>query len=812
MLPIPRLSWFSCLSALRALRAPVRPLLVTIVMIVMIGGACAPFRARTRSSLQTSVITVPIRVVNDMLFVTASVNGHTGLWLLDSGAPLILINREYLQPAARPSGLDTVAGPYPEDSALASGHVHVDTTWRTDSVTMQLGSLTFPLQRRTGVAVTAPLPKLFEQLWGVKPLGILDFAMVLRGYESVIDYTHQQLTLIPIDRAGRRLVDVPRYTTATTIPFISHATEGGWFIAAQIGGQLDTLLVDTGEQFNKVNTATSHRVGSHLSSTGRTVFDDLQTEPVMTVDHVSVAGYTFDNVPFSVSPIRMDGVGTEFFRQVGVVGFNWRARRLMLYRSDSVGVDAPTSTAGVTAFVSVTVIPMDRERVLPNRTVLVHGGHITAIGPAGHVRIPAQAVRIDGHGKYLIPGLADMHTHVGMGDSVIAEQALFLWLANGVTTIRNLDYLPPGGMFHALSGPALLRLRARAAAGTLPSPRIYTSSAWSPDVDGMGGLGALFGGQSTPLDSVAAYVAAYKAAGYDFLKIRDEDAVTAESLAVAARRVGLPIVGHVPDDLPVQEALRIGYRSIEHLTGYLPALVRRADSTAATRVSIQNTQLSDSAFLARLRRDLDLSRIPALVALTRQAGVWNCPTLELQDIVAPNTNIDTLANWPEVRYASPALLKQWHEVLVQHGTTERIVDGAGGTLDALQQLVRVLQSAGAGLLSGTDASTALIVPYLLPGFSLHRELAALVAAGLTPYQALATSTRNVAAYFGTLGESGTVTVGKRADLVLLDGNPLVDIHQTMRIAGVMRNGTWFSQSTLEPQVAAVLKAWESKSK
>ena len=468
-----------------------------------------------------------------------------------------------------------------------------------------------------------------------------------------------------------------------------------------------------------------------------------------------------------------------------------------------------------TAFVGVTVVPMDREWVIPDQTVLVQEGRIAAIGPVGHVQIPAHTRRVDGRGKYLIPGLADMHTHVGVGDSSSAEHALFLWLANGVTTIRNMDYLSPGGMFHILDGSFLLRLRARAAAGTLVSPRIYTSSVWSPNGDGTGGLIGLFGGgPHTPLDQIGADVAAYHAAGYDHLKIHDEDAVSAESLVVAAHRVGLPVVGHVPDALPVQRALKIGYTSIEHLTGYLPALMRGDSSTMAKarELKIDGTQLTDSAFLAVMRRDLDLSRINALAAQTRQAGVWNCPTLTPDNIAAPDTHVDTLAQWPEVRYASPQQLKQWNEIQANHSVGERVVNGAGGTLDAFQHLVDALQAAGAGLLSGTDASTNMVVPYLVPGFSLHRELAALVAAGLTPYQALTTSTRNVAAYFGTLNKSGTVTVGKRADLVLLDGNPLRDIHQTMRIAGVMRNGVWFPESTLAPQVAAALRALEAKSK
>ena len=147
-----------------------------------------------------------------------------------------------------------------------------------------------------------------------------------------------------------------------------------------------------------------------------------------------------------------------------------------------------------------------------------------------------------------------------------------------------------------------------------------------------------------------------------------------------------------------------------------------------------------------------------------------------------------MAQWPEMRYVPAKVLEAWRREVTPSpdGYTTPM---NGLTLDFSHQIIKALQAAGAGLLSGTDVGGTWI-PYMVPGFSLHRELAALVRAGLTPYQALVTSTRNVAAYFGTLTESGTVTVGKRADLVLLRGNPLVDIRNTTRPAGVMLGGRW----------------------
>lgn len=468
---------------------------------------------------------------------------------------------------------------------------------------------------------------------------------------------------------------------------------------------------------------------------------------------------------------------------------------------------------GITAFIDVAVIPMDREVVLPHQTVVVTGDRITALGPVSRIHVPATAMRIDGRGKYLIPGLADMHTHIGSRDSASAAQALLLWLASGVTTIRNVDYIPPGILpNHDLDGAFLLRLRARAAAGTLLSPRIYTSGAWAPP-QYLGGLWRRIADTSPRLDSIATYVAAYKAAGYDFLKIHDEPAVVAESVAAAARRIGLPVVGHVPADLPLQGALQAGFTSIEHLTGYLAALVRGTASPASKVALIEGRTMrdaSDPAFLAAMRETLDVQRIPALAQATQRAGVWNCPTLELQALSGDDVRDDTLAHWPELRGAPAPRLEQWRAARPRNNGAARSVTGAGGTLDAYAQLLHAFESTGAGLLSGTDAQSA-IDGYLVPGFALHRELAALVHAGLTPYQALLTSTRNVAAYFGTQAESGTVTVGKRADLVLLGGNPLGDIRETTHIVGVMRAGQWWPQATLAPRVAAALQALETHS-
>jgi imidazolonepropionase-like amidohydrolase len=419
----------------------------------------------------------------------------------------------------------------------------------------------------------------------------------------------------------------------------------------------------------------------------------------------------------------------------------------------------PGAPAGVTALVDVAVIPMDEERVLPAQTVLVQHGWVTALGPASQIKVPAGAVRVDGKGKYLIPGLADMHTHLPKlpKGSTVAEHALFRYLANGVTTIRVMDsdhYVKITGT----TSSSLLGVRARAAAGRLLSPQIYVS----------GYVGC---SEATP-ETIAEKVAAYRAAGYDLIKIRENgcDARLFDSLTAAARRLEMPFAGHVLPEISLDHALASGMHSIEHLTGYFeyllalpPGTSYRLPKSNTAAVVIQRRQLAEAA-----------SKIGAVAAATRRAGVWNCPTLAVQ--VA------------EQRLG------------LARATANGLSMAAGsGYMETLFQLVKGLQDAGAGLLLGTDAPGA-FVP-LAYGATVHQELELLVQAGLTPYQALATGTRNVAVFLGSLEKSGTISVGKRADLVLLDANPLGDIRRTRQPAGVMLGGRWLPRTELDRRLA-----------
>jgi imidazolonepropionase-like amidohydrolase len=178
------------------------------------------------------------------------------------------------------------------------------------------------------------------------------------------------------------------------------------------------------------------------------------------------------------------------------------------------------------------------------------------------------------------------------------------------------------------------------------------------------------------------------------------------------------------------------------------------------------------------------------------------PTQTLMENLGPGVSADSLARRPEMRFVRASTLAEWAQekgsILAETGSS---AESARRTLEVRRKLIGALHRGGAGLLLGSDAPQI----YNVPGYSIHRELEAMVAAGLTPYQALETGTRNVAQFFGILAEAGTIEEGKRADLVLLEGNPLSDIRNTSRRAGVMLHGRWLSRATIDARLAAIAK-------
>lgn len=469
--------------------------------------------------------------------------------------------------------------------------------------------------------------------------------------------------------------------------------------------------------------------------------------------------------------MRKEALGLTLLLLLGLASNAWRRQ------SPPVNPGGP---APMTAFVDVNVIPMDRERVLAHQTVLVQDGRIVRIGPRAGVAIPSSAIRIEGAGRYLMPGLADMHVHLAPAQW---PSHMTLLVANGVTTVRSTA--------DAANGTRELREMVRA--DTVLGPTIYTAGL---HLDGDPPRHAESSIIVTTPEEARNGVIATKEAGYDFVKVYDGLGLEAyDTVMRTAREVGIPVIGHVPLAVSLEHALRSGQSSIEHLHGYDLAL--QADSSPYRSVEGYRASTFNTGSGQRVRtwEHVDLRKLPALVALTKANNVWHCPTLSMFVSDAGPGEMEVRRNLPEMRYVPSMLFDGW----MDDNWPPDIVRIARLTDGTRMSVVKALHDAGVGILLGTDPAN----PFILWGFATHKELAHLVRAGLTPYQAIATGTRNAAEYLGALDEFGTVEEGKRADLLLVEGNPLDDVANVQRIAGVMLRGRWLPQADLQRELDGV---------
>jgi imidazolonepropionase-like amidohydrolase len=416
--------------------------------------------------------------------------------------------------------------------------------------------------------------------------------------------------------------------------------------------------------------------------------------------------------------------------------------------------------AEMTAFVNVNLIPMTSEKVIPAQTVVVEGGIITSIGDVDLVPVPEEAELVDGTDRYLIPGFTEMHGHVtGTGDAQI-NRLFSLYLANGVTTVRGM-----------LGRSSHLQLREDISDGTVLGPRLITS-------------GPSFNGNSvTSASQGASMVREQHAAGYDFLKIHP-GLTRSEFIAVAdtANELGIPFAGHVPAAVGLDVALDKGIATIDHLDGYMASLLPANTDTSGGYGGFFDVMLADQAIE---------DRIDVVVAATVAAGAGNVPTESLFEQLVNDVPASDLASQAEMRYMPAATVSQWkaakNETQAERGFDPLV---AAQAIEIRRKLILALHEAGGLLLLGSDAPQI----FNVPGFSLHHELEFMVAAGLTPFEALQIGTIAPARFFDI--NAGTVETGKVADLVLLDANPLEDIGNSGRVHGVLAAGRWSTSAEL----------------
>ena len=431
----------------------------------------------------------------------------------------------------------------------------------------------------------------------------------------------------------------------------------------------------------------------------------------------------------------------------------------------SAALPAPAVTGGGIAFVDVSVATMETPQLLAHQTVLVRGDAIVAVG--ADVVVPVDAERIDGKGKVLIPGLYDMHVHLD-GTRGMLE----LFVAHGVTTVRNMA-----------GSPRTIDLRERIAHGELLGPTIRTTG---PFVDGPRPRWEASDVVATKADAERV-IADEAAAGYDFVKVYNGLSVDEyDAVMAAARAHGLRVVGHVPFAVPLQHVLDSGQASIEHLMGYAEAIERDDSPIRHKRTT---------AGLIQRWLYADPSKLADVAAATARSGVWNVPTLVTAAVYDELWRGQT-PTADDLDVVSPDWRAKWdpkHSPKHLAAAVRAVAMKAGDkSLQAELAVVRELYASGAPLLAGTDTPN----PYVVPGAALHQELALFVAAGLTPYAALRTATIDAADFLGD-AHGGRIAAGAHADLVLLDADPLADIHALDHIDGVMVHGSWLSPERLK---------------
>ncbi len=422
----------------------------------------------------------------------------------------------------------------------------------------------------------------------------------------------------------------------------------------------------------------------------------------------------------------------------------------------------------IVAITGVTVIDVEHGRLLRDHTVVVRGARIAAVGGAADVAVPDDAERVDGRGRFLVPGLADMHVHL------YTEGDLFTYVANGITTVRNMA----GDTTH-------LGMRRRVRSGAIVGPRIVTAG---PVVEAT----PLSHPDNVALDdpaTVSRELSRQRAASYDFVKVYNRLAPAVyDSVVAVAARLRMPLTGHVPHAVGIERALAAPQRSIEHLRGYVHALV--PPSAPVT---------PDSSFhagaLAWTR--VDTTRLAPLVGLTAAAGVWNCPTFTfLVHEMSPAAEHARLLARPEVRRLSLAgLPKDRTKASYLRAFSHADFAAAQRGLTEQFRLVRALDAAGAELLVGTDS--------WLAGYALADELELLVRAGLSPARVLRMATLDAARFLGESSVSGTVAVGRRADLVLLDADPLANVGNVRRVRAVVVGGRLLRREELDRRLNAL---------
>jgi len=419
---------------------------------------------------------------------------------------------------------------------------------------------------------------------------------------------------------------------------------------------------------------------------------------------------------------------------------------------------------------NVSIISMLSNEVTPPQNVFIRDGKIIGLGIKPNWEKRPNV--IDGTGKFLMPGLTEMHAHIPIarrdGDSMVME-TLFLYLSQGVTNIRGM-----------LGDPYHLELRKLANEGSILSPRIYTSS---PSMNG--------NSIPTPAEAIAK-VTQYKNDGYDFLKIHPGIKIEVwDALEKTANEVKMPFAGHVPVEVGIRRALDSKYKTIDHLDGYLEGLVPASKNVDPTKNGFFGYDFTDLT---------DESLIDDLVTKTLANDVAVVPTQTLFSRWFSATPTEELVNAFEMQYISPKQRYTWLT------SKTRFTDNENFSKEKWQRffnirkkLLQVMDKKGVTFLLGSDAPQV----FNVPGFSIHHEMEEMANAGISNFKILQSGTTNPADFFGATGDYGIIKEGAAADLILLNGNPLEDIGQSKNIVGVMLGKRWLNRAFIDKELEKI---------
>jgi imidazolonepropionase-like amidohydrolase len=451
-----------------------------------------------------------------------------------------------------------------------------------------------------------------------------------------------------------------------------------------------------------------------------------------------------------------------------------------------VGVDVfgqNASPGDLLVLKDVTVVDVRTGTLQPEQTVILERNRIASIGPSKTSKYSRQAATVNCRGLFLIPGLWDMHVHLVFGDWFpnAREISLPLFVANGVTGVRDM-----GSELDVVQ-----KWRNEIEAGYLIGPRIFSSG---PMLDGPKPRFPSSMAIATPEDGRRA-VAELKRRGADFIKLQSlipREAVFA--IAEEAKKQEIPFEGHVPDAVRAAEMSEAGMHSFEHLIGIFEGSSPMEDEF-----------LKGGKTAGKFLSSYDAARASALAALLAKNQTWQCPTLVWERggnlIDVTDFSKDTRAKYVP-GYWKDATWKRFVEEIKAGFNTDDL-ETRKKFLEKELEVVQLLHKAGVPFLAGTDTPPGV---YIFPGFSLHEELQRFVAAGFTPLEALQTATLNPARFFQLEEQLGSIEAGKQADLVLLEANPLEDIANTQKIAGVFLNGRYFSRPELQKMLQGVAEA------